>query len=600
MSSDSQNSKPDFHGNVVPIRSGEDGTETEQKLAAARRLFSLHEYRLCEQVVQEVLAVDPHNSKAKALFELTSIKLSKRKLYKKMVDPNQPSRLQEPHPPIEPLSFDVDKDSPPRATTSKQNPDLRGFTQISPPKGNQSPLIRSSRPPLRVQPEVASENPFGSPTDSMRERTIAAMVDLLKDRKKGLGDWKDPRFDPEPHESAGEQAEAPTLQLGKATLSSPTLHELIPDPSTRPRIISVKEEIPVPRAKVPQSRPGESSTLHVDFLPGSLADLFETTEDLSAEPLTKPEMKAHRNEIAPLPVHSDPEELQGSPAKLFESTGKLHNEPVQEHETTLQPVEMAPISVPLVPDESPGAHHGEKALLSPPTVHPAVPTKEKETSPKADVSSQGGTHSLDAQDLTTPVPPRPQEQKQRTVQLPDVNIFDRITPTRETPPHEFIDRKLEQRSEEIHNSEIKAVSIAQIKKYLYQEQYDLCSQELERIRGLFPRNSEIQAFVENTWRRLVDLKAMKNFEGQAKELMRSAVSSYQEGKFTAALAAAQQVLQVNPNHAQAREFVEFVQRRIDPERKKELEALLERYCKTCGTGVDSSSQFCHHCGKRLF
>ena len=88
MSSDSQNSKQDFHGNVVPIRSGEDGTETERKLAAARRLFSLHEYRLCEQAVQEVLAIDPYNSKARALLELTSIKLSKRKLYKKMVDPN--------------------------------------------------------------------------------------------------------------------------------------------------------------------------------------------------------------------------------------------------------------------------------------------------------------------------------------------------------------------------------------------------------------------------------------------------------------------------------------------------------------------------------
>ena len=171
------------------------------------------------------------------------------------------------------------------------------------------------------------------------------MVDLLKDRKKGLGNWKDPRFDPEPHESAGDKAEAPIPQLGKATLSTPTLRELIPEPSTRPRIISVKEEIPAPREKVPQSRPGESSTLHVDFLPGSLADLFETTEDFSAEPLTKPEIEAHSNEIAPLPVHTASEELQGPPAKLFESTGKLHNEPVQEHETTLQPVEMAPISI---------------------------------------------------------------------------------------------------------------------------------------------------------------------------------------------------------------------------------------------------------------
>ena len=109
------------------------------------------------------------------------------------------------------------------------------------------------------------------------------------------------------------------------------------------------------------------------------------------------------------------------------------------------------------------------------------------------------------------------------------------TPSHETPPHEFIDRKLEQRSEEIRNSEIKAVSISLIKKYLYQEQYELCSQELERIRGLFPQNAEIQALAENTSRRLVDLKAMKSFEGQAKELMRSAVSFYQAGKFLEAL-----------------------------------------------------------------
>ena len=82
----------------MPIRSGEDGTETERKLVAARRLFSLHEYRLCEQAVQEVLAIDAHNSKAKALLELTSIKLSKRKLYKKMVDPQQPTTLPLPPP----------------------------------------------------------------------------------------------------------------------------------------------------------------------------------------------------------------------------------------------------------------------------------------------------------------------------------------------------------------------------------------------------------------------------------------------------------------------------------------------------------------------
>ena len=602
MSSDSQNSKQDFHGNVVPIRSGEEGTETERKLAAARRLFSLHEYRLCEQVVQEVLAIDPHNSKAKALLELTSIKLSKRKLYKKMVDPQQPSTLPLTPPQIEPIGFDVDKDPSPRTGASNRNPDFRRPTETGPHKGTQPPLAHSSRIPVRVKPELASENPFSSSTDSIRERTIAAMVDLLKDPKKGLGEWKDTRYDPGTHEPARDRTEAPLSKPEKTSLSARTLHDLIPGPSTQPRIISVKEEIPIPRErveKVPQSRQQEKSNPQVDFLPGSLADLFETTEDLSAEQLAEPDIKAKGIEIVPLPVQSTPKELPVSPAKLLESTGDLQNEPLQKQETTLQPIEVAPIPVHTIPDESPVAHHRPNAPLSPPPIHPVVPANEKKTSPKTEPIPQGFTHLPNVQGLATPAPPLSQERKQRTVLLPDVKVFDRITPTRETPPHEFIDRKLEQRSEEIRNSEIKAVSIAQIKKYLYQEQYDLCSQELERIRGLFPQNAEIQAFVENTSRRLIDLKAMKKFEGQAKELMRSAVTSYQEGKFPEALAAAQQVLQVNPNHTQARELVEFVQRRIDPTRKKELEAILERYCRTCGTSVDSSSQFCHHCGKRL-
>lgn len=600
MSSDSQNSKQDFHGNVVPIRSGEDSTETERKLAAARRLFSLHEYRLCEQAVQEVLAIDPYNSKAKALLELTSIKLSKRKLYKKMVDSEEPSPVPESSPQTKPISFDLDRDPPPRTTPPNRSPDFRRPAEISPRKETQLPLPRPSRPPARLEPELASENPFGASTDSMRERTIAAMVDLLKDRKKGLGDWKGPRIDPQPHAPAGERTEAPASKLGNATIYVPAIHELIPEPSTQPRIISVKEEIPIPTEKAPQSRQQESSTSHGDFISGSLADLFETTEDPSAEQLAEPEIKAESMDVVPLPEHSTPEELPVSPAELFESTGDLRHEPLQKNETTLPRIEVASISVRTIPDESPVVHPSEKVPVSPPPVRPVDPANLKGTSPKTDPSPQSFTRSPNVQDLTPSTPLPPQERKPRTVHLPDVNVFGRITPTRETPPHEFIDRKLEQRSEEIRNSEIKAVSIAQIKKYLYQEQYDLCSQELERIRGLFPHNAEIQAFVENTSRRLIDLKAMKNFEGQAKELMRSAVSSYQEGKFTEALAAAQQVLLVNPNHTQARELVEFVQRRIDPERKKELEALLERYCKTCGTSVDSSSQFCHHCGKRLF
>jgi hypothetical protein len=193
----------------------------------------------------------------------------------------------------------------------------------------------------------------------------------------------------------------------------------------------------------------------------------------------------------------------------------------------------------------------------------------------------------------------PHDPKQRVIQLPDVNVFERIAPIQKALPSELIERKVEQRSEEIINSEVQAVSIAQIKKYLYQEEYDLCAQELVRIRRMFPESAEIQAFAENTSRRLAELKAIKNFESRAKELMRTAVSFYQEGKLGDALKTAQKVLQVNPNHTQAREFIEFVERRVNSDRKKNVEENPKRYCRACGTPVDPSSQFCHHCGKRL-
>jgi hypothetical protein len=546
MSSDSRNSKQDFHRNVVPIRSGEDGTETERKLAAARRLFSLHEYNLCEQVVQEVLAVDPLSSKAKALLELVSIKLSKRKLYKKMVDPKQPSRSLEAPPQKEPLNFETDINPPSRGgETANRDADLHRPTQASTHEEKHPPLVRSNRRPLRVRPEAAGEKALGFPRSSMRDQTIAAMVELLRDRNKGPGDWKTSQFGLATQEHTGDEAEASAPDPGNATISISTLHEPKRESPPRAGIVSeTEDETQVLKEKVPQGRSEEESTLRADFLPGSLVELFETT-------------------------------------------GRLQDGQLQEHITNIQNGGMPPIAVPPSPAESPAAHDGEAILLSPSVAHPAVPKDENEIRLRTD------------QRPAPPVPPHPQERIQRVVRLPDVNVFDQVAPTRESPPLEFIDRKLEQRSEEIRNSEIKAVSIAQIKKYLYQEQYDLCAQELERIRGLFPQNAEIQAFAENTSRRLVDLKSMKNFEGTAKELMRSAVSFYQEGKFAKALDAAQQVLQVNPNHIQAREFVEFVQRRINPEKKKEFEAILEKYCKNCGTSIDSSSQFCHHCGKRL-
>ena len=46
-------------------------------------------------------------------------------------------------------------------------------------------------------------------------------------------------------------------------------------------------------------------------------------------------------------------------------------------------------------------------------------------------------------------------------------------------------------------------------------------------------------------------------------------------------------------------YYDRTKRQAYNERKKKLEESPKKYCKTCGTIVDSSSQFCHHCGKRL-
>ena len=193
-----------------------------------------------------------------------------------------------------------------------------------------------------------------------------------------------------------------------------------------------------------------------------------------------------------------------------------------------------------------------------------------------------------------PSPPVP-----RVIQLPDIRIFDQITEPRPLGYQKEVERKIEQRSEELKNSEIQAGAIAQIKKYLYQEEYDLCARDLARIRDLFPQNSEIQAFVENTSKRLVELQRIKKFEVQARDLMASAVAFYQEGKREEALIAVREILRVNPNHVQAREFVSFVERHQGKDRKKQPTIQKVRACRSCGSEVDAVSQFCYHCGKRL-
>ena len=164
---------------------------------------------------------------------------------------------------------------------------------------------------------------------------------------------------------------------------------------------------------------------------------------------------------------------------------------------------------------------------------------------------------------------------------------------------QLVARKFEERSEDLRKSEIRTISVAQIKKYLYQEDYQRCAQELENIRKVFPDNKEIQVFVENTFRRLTELQRIKNLENQSLELISKATSLYQEGKLPEALNSANEVLRLVPNHQQAKEFVTIVHRRIEKENKKTSTGKKPRYCWYCGVTVESIGRFCFHCGQRL-
>jgi hypothetical protein len=434
MASDSQNKKHNLADNVISLNRHEFVTDIEQKLAKARRLFSLQDYLPCEELVQQILKADPQNSKAKALLELTAIKLSRRKLYKKIVSPqisgqsqtqagSEKIEGQRPLPSSDSLSEGVYSDP----ASSKENKVQRDQGQEAPLNAEDPAESILSKADLPSQHGETSDQ-----TDTLRERTISALVGLFKEKEKSLRDWRDPRFAPKQGQSRGSEYADPDL-------------------------FSIK-----PSEREPQR------------------------ESASLQPRENQQSKAD------------------NPA---DDSGVVH--------------------------------------------------------------------------------------------LADVRPFDRITPPREIDYKGLAKRRIEEHSEDLSKSKIKTVTVAQIKKYLYQEEYELCALELEKIRNLFHDSVEIQTFVENTSRRLAELQRIKGFETQAKELMAAAITYYQEGKLSEGLIAAKEVLRVIPNHQQAKEFVDFVQKRLDKENKKRMAGAEARTCASCGVVVDSISVFCFHCGKRL-
>ena len=387
----------------------------------------------------------------------------------------------------------------------------------------------------------------------MRERTISALVDLLKNKDSTIQDWKG-------------SSQGSTLS---PTSTSPSVPQ--PKPGTLAEKDGQSTSVPSARSSQPGSPPLPASKhprppvlkANRDFLPGSLDDLFET----------KPTQPATPPPVAPMSVTTQ---------KDVATTAALNSSPDKSAEKTKVPQETHPVA------QTPSSKPPE---VSPRASAVGVATpghNEGDPEESTGRSTSGATTSCAAVSSGALCRPASRHSHLR----PDYRASS-------AGPSKGSERKIEQRSDELRNSEIQAGAIAQIKKYLYQEEYDLCARDLARIRDLFPQNSEIQAFVENTSKRLVELQRIKKFEVQARDLMASAVALYQEGKREEALVAVREILRVNPNHVQAREFVSFVERHQGKDRKKQPAIQKMRACRSCGSEVDAVSQFCYHCGKKL-
>ncbi len=508
----------------------------------------------CAELVQEVLAADPQNPKAKALLDLSAIKLSKRKLYKKIAGTE---------PPAPPSSGSAVSNTSPAPSVSAGIPDSQAAVETSRAEPDPQSLLPKPHSSVIEPPPRRSRGlpePAAAPPDSMRERTISALVDLLKNKDTTLQDWKGDH-------QAETSALTPPPSVPSHEPTKPVTAEGAPSSSSRVQPSQPAHQQPTTLPSEQHQR-GAVLKANRDFLPGSLDELFEAKIEEAAPPTqVEPQTPAvptgatsQRNVPSPTALSSPPE---GAAKTVWLPQGTLP---------------AAPIGTPKKPAVS----------SQPPPLLPQPPTTKKEPVKKPLNSSP-----------VAPPPSLPSPATPRGIQPPDIRIFDQITAPRPLEYQKEVERKIERRSEELKNSEIQASAVAQIKKYLYQEEYDLCAHDLAKIRDLFPQNPEIQAFVENTSKRLVELQRIKKFEVQAKDLMASAVAFYQEGKREEALIAVREILRVNPNHVQAREFVSFVERHQGKDKKKQPTIQKVRACRSCGSEVDAVSQFCYHCGKRL-
>jgi DNA polymerase III gamma/tau subunit len=146
------------------------------RLTEARHLLSLRQLEPCLRVIQEVLREEPGNQAAKGLLELVTLQLLPKQEATQTVSATPPPAEHSPH-----------------RQAAAPGSDKAEKTEVA----SQFQFLLDFPFPYAEDPAGTSSGGESSPApdpETMRERTISALVDLFQRKEKTLKDWQDPRF----------------------------------------------------------------------------------------------------------------------------------------------------------------------------------------------------------------------------------------------------------------------------------------------------------------------------------------------------------------------------------------------------------------------
>jgi hypothetical protein len=189
-----------------------------EKLAQARRLLSLRQLDACRQIAREVLREDPADPIALGLLELSDSSALGSRTGGLREGKESPAviaggkkRHQEPSPAQEPIQS---SNSPMREPFI--DPQFSYLLALT----DSPETISKTAPPQ--EKTVTAPVPE---TDTLRERTISALVDILHNRENTVRNWSDPRFPQGTGSPGGKKQRTPFSQTQTSSSQSyqPTL-----------------------------------------------------------------------------------------------------------------------------------------------------------------------------------------------------------------------------------------------------------------------------------------------------------------------------------------------------------------------------------------